>query len=67
MEEFQSRKAARLLKVRYYPVHQHKMKERAQENEYMEYLVAAKAGIIPAGPFGCVEHAAHGVEHTAAQ
>ncbi len=44
-------------------IHQDKVRHAAQDDKDVEDLVAAKAGVVPAGPLDRVEHPAHGVEH----
>ena len=46
-------------------IHQDKVRHAAQDDKDVEDLVAAKAGVVPAGPLDRVEHPAHGVEHSA--
>ncbi len=48
-------------------VHHDKMGGAAQQDEHMEYLVTAEAGVVPARPLDGVEHAAHGVKHSSGQ
>ena len=48
-----------------YLIHQEEMAQRAQEDEHMEDLVAAEAGVVPARPLHRVQHAAHGVQYAA--
>ena len=43
------------------------MADASTHNEQVENLVAAEAAIVSAGPFSRIEHAAHGIEHAAAQ
>lgn len=48
-------------------VHHHKMGDAAQQDEQVENFVAAEAEVVPAGPLGGIEHAAHGVQKSPGQ
>lgn len=55
-----------VLHIQHNRVHHHEVADAAQQDKDMEDLMAAKLGIITAGPLEGVEHASYGV-HEAAQ